>query len=319
MHTAEEYVIGIDLGGTNIKGALLDFQGKIIEKYEIATLANGGPEVVAGRIAQVAKILINNLKGKIVGMGIGVPGQPDQSNGSVIFAPNLRWQHVPLIPMLKLSLDFPMFLENDGNAAALGERWCGGGRGAANMVAVTIGTGIGCGIIINGRLYRGSTGSAGEISHTVVLPDGPVCNCGKRGCLETLTAAPAMVRQARLAIEQGRATALAAVENLAAKDIFIAAANNDPVAQEIIQEMTHFLGLGLANLINTLNPELIVIGGGVARAGELLFNPLREKALAYSLEAAAQAVKIVPAQLGNDAGSIGAGAVVLQELNITKK
>lgn len=316
MKTVERYVIGIDLGGTNIKGALLDFQGKIIEKYEIATLANGGPEIVAGRIVQVAKILMSDLDVEIAGMGVGVPGQPDQANGSVIFAPNLRWRNVPLIPMLKLSLDFPMFLENDGNAAALGEKWCGAGQAAVNMAAITIGTGIGCGIIINGRLYRGSTGSAGEISHTVVLPDGPQCNCGKRGCLETLTAAPALVRQARIAIDQGRATDLAAVENLGAKDIFTAAANNDAVALEIIQEMTHYLGLGLANLINTLNPDLIVIGGGVSRAGELLFKPLREKALAFSLEAAARAVKIVPAQLGNDAGSIGAGAVVLQELDL---
>jgi len=316
MAARERYVIGIDLGGTNIKGALLDFQGKIIEKYEIATLANGGPEVVAGRIVQVAKILMKDQKGEIAGMGVGVPGQPDQANGTVIFAPNLRWRNVPLIPILKVSLDFPMFLENDGNTAALGEKWCGAGRGAVNMAAITIGTGIGCGIIINGRLYRGSGGAAGEISHTVVLPDGPQCNCGKRGCLETLAAAPALVRQGRIAIDQGRTTSLTAVENLEAKDIFMAAKNGDTVALEIIKEMTYYLGMGLANLINILNPDLIAIGGGVSRAGELLFKPLREAALANSLEALARVAKIVPAQLGNDAGSIGAGAVALQELDL---
>lgn len=316
METAERHVIGIDLGGTNIKGALLDFQGKIIEKYEIATLANGGPEVVANRIVQVVKILMKDRKGNIAGMGIGVPGQPDLSSGSVVFAPNLRWRNVPLIPMLKLSLDFPMFLENDGNAAALGEKWCGAGRDAVNMVAITIGTGIGCGIIINGRLYRGSIGCAGEIAHTVVLPDGPRCNCGKRGCLETLTAAPALVRQAQEAIDGGRTTSLAAVENLAAKDIFTAAADGDAVAREIIEEMTHYLGLGLANLINLLNPDMIAIGGGVSRAGELIMKPLREKSRAFALEAAAKVVEIVSAELGNDAGSIGAGAVALQELNL---
>jgi glucokinase len=316
MDTAEKYVIGIDLGGTNIKGALLDFEGKIIEKYEIATLANAGPEAVAGRIIQVAKILTKGIGDKIVGMGVGVPGQPDQSTGSVIFAPNLRWRNVPIIPMLRPSLDFPMFLENDGNAAALGEKWCGAGRDAVNMAAITIGTGIGCGIIINRRLYRGSGGVAGEISHTVVLPDGPQCNCGKRGCLETLTAAPALIRQAQIAIDRGRTTSLAVVENLAAKDIFMAAENGDVVAGEIIQDMTHYLGLGLANLINILNPDLVAVGGGVSRAGELLFKPLREKTLAYSLEAAARTARIVPAQLGNDAGSIGAGAVALQELEL---
>ncbi|TLM99922.1 ROK family glucokinase [bacterium] len=316
MNMAEKYVIGIDLGGTNIKGALLGFQGNIIEKYEIATLANAGPEVVANRIVQVAKILIKDLGDRVAGLGIGVPGQPDQSTGSVIFAPNLRWRNVPLIPMLKPSLGFPMFLENDANAAALGEKWCGAGRDAVNMVAITIGTGIGGGVIINGRLYRGSSGSAGEIGHTVVLPDGPQCNCGNRGCLETLTAAPALLRQAQIAIDRGRTTSLATVENLAARDVFKAAENGDGVALEIIGEMTHYLSLGLANLINILNPDLIVVGGGVSRAGELLFRPLREKTLACALPSAAQAVKIVPAQLGNDAGSIGAGAVVLQELDL---
>ncbi len=316
MEAKAGYVLGIDLGGTNIKGALLDFQGSIIEKYEIATLANGGSEVVADRIVQVARILMKDRRQEVVGMGIGVPGQPDQSNGSVIFAPNLRWRNVPLIPMLKAALDFPMYLENDGNAAALGEKWCGAGRTALNMVAITIGTGIGGGIIINGRLYRGASGSAGEIGHTVILPDGPQCNCGNRGCLETFTAAPALARQARLAIDMGRATSLAGLANPAAKDVFAAAAKGDAVALEIIQQMTYYLGLGIANLINMLNPDMVVIGGGVSRAGDLLFKPLRETVLANTLHAAARAVKIEPAQLGNDAGSIGAGAVALQELSL---
>lgn len=315
MKASSEFVIGIDLGGTNIKGALLDFKGKVVEKYEIATLANGGPEVVAGRIVQLAEILMKDYKGKIAGMGIGVPGQPDLSNGTVVFAPNLRWRNVPLIPMLKPSLAFPMFLENDANAAALGEKWCGVGREAVNMVAITIGTGIGGGIIIDGRLYRGSNGGAGEIGHTVVKPDGPLCNCGKQGCLETLTAAPALVRQAREAIDRGRSTSLTAVENLAARDIFEAAGRGDELAGEIVGEMVYYLGLGIGNLLNIFNPDLVAVGGGVSKAGEVLFKPLRETALKVALEAS-RAVNIVPAELGNDAGSIGAGAVVLQELNL---
>jgi len=312
----DELVIGIDLGGTDIKGALLDTEGNIIGKQQIATLANAGPEAVAGRISRVIGELEDigaSLGKKVKGIGVGVPGLPDQAKGTVVFAPNLHWRHVPLVEYLHRQTALPVFLENDANVAALGEQWRGAGRDSVNMIMITIGTGIGGGLILNGRLYTGSNGSAGEIGHTVIDPDGPMCSCGRRGCLETFSSATAMVRMAREAIDRGRKSELARIENLEARDIVKAARAGDEVAVEIISRVTFYLGIGLGNLVNIFNPDTIVVGGGVSKAGDILFEPLRRTAVEWSLEAPAGAVKIVPAELGNDAGSIGAARLVMPD------
>ncbi len=311
-----ELVIGIDLGGTNIKGALLDPDGKIIEKREVATQAKAGPEAVAGRMSGVIgelETLAKAARRRVTGIGLGVPGQPKQADGSVIFAPNLHWHNVPLMQYLRRQTVLPIWLENDANLAALGEQWRGAGRGSVNMVMITVGTGIGGGLILDGRLYNGTSGSAGEIGHMVIDPEGPLCSCGRRGCLETLTSATAMVRMAREAIDQGRDTDLARIETLTARDIVLSAQAGDKVALEIINTAARYLGIGLGNVVNLINPDTIVVGGGVSRAGELLFAPLRRATLAWSLEAPAGIVKIVPAELGNDAGCIGAARLVWQK------
>lgn len=336
-------VIGIDLGGTNIKGALVDFEGRIMMKKKTATLANAGPEAVAGRMGKLIReleaVAVSSGQ-KVAGIGIGVPGQPDRGRGEVVFAPNLYWRHVPLVKYLRKELQSgaalhengglqrdafhesgeshgnaipPVILENDANVAALGEQWKGAGRGSVNMVMVTVGTGIGGGLVLNGRLYSGANGSAGEIGHTVIDPDGPQCSCGRKGCLETLTSATAMVRMAREAIDSGRATELSKPENLEAKDIFMAARAGDSAALEVVNRAVYYLGIGLGNVINILNPDTIVIGGGVSHAGEILFEPLCRHAREFSLEAPAAAVRIIPAELGNDAGVIGAAKLVMDE------
>lgn len=313
---SDRLIIGIDLGGTNIKGALLDTRGNIIVKDQAATLANAGPEAVAGRISKMISALeaaADSRGMKPVGIGVGVPGQPDPRRGTVVFAPNLRWRNVPLVDFLRRTTALPVFLENDANVAALGEQWRGAGQGSVNMVMITIGTGIGGGLILNGRLYSGTSGSAGEIGHTIIDPGGPVCSCGRRGCLETLTSATAMVRMAKEAIDRGETTELAKPENLEARDIFMSAQAGDKTAAQIVKTAAYYLGLGLGNVINMFNPDTIVIGGGVSKAGEILFAPLRENAGASALEASAKAVRIVPAELGNDAGCIGAAALVRQE------
>ncbi len=313
MH--DEFLIGIDLGGTNIKGALLDINGGIIEKKEIPTLANTGPEAVAGRIAGMItelEITARERSKGVTGVGIGVPGQPERSTGDVIFAPNLYWRNVPLVKYLRRKTALPVFLENDANVAALGEQWRGAGQGSANMVMVTIGTGIGGGIVLDGCLYTGANGAAGELGHTVIEPGGPQCSCGRRGCLETLTSATAMVRMAREAMDRGVITELFREENLEARDIIMAARAGDRLALEIVEKAAYYLGIGLGNIINILNPDTIVIGGGVSRAGELLFEPLCRAARENCLESAGSIVRIVPAQLGNDAGFVGAAQLVLQ-------
>lgn len=316
-----ELIIGVDLGGTNIKGALLDKQGSIIIKDQKSTQANAGPEAVARRMSEMISSLegIAASKGaQVLGIGIGVPGQPNSRLGTVVFAPNLRWRNVPLVKYLHGATGLPIFLENDANMAALGEQWLGAGRGALNMVMITIGTGIGGGLIINGRLYSGGSGTAGEIGHTVIDPNGPLCSCGRRGCLETMTSATAMIRMAREAIDSGEVSVLSKAENLEARDIIRAAQAGDKVADRIINNAAYYLGLGLGNVINLLNPDTIVVGGGVSRAGEILFAPLRANTALHSLESAGQAVKIVPAELGNDAGCIGAAALVRQETSLKK-
>jgi len=313
-----ELAIGIDLGGTQIKGALLDVKGNIIRKQQVATLANAGPETVAARISRIITEMENeaaSLNKKVKGIGVGVPGQPDQAEGTVVFAANLRWRHVPLVEYLRRATALPVFLENDANVAALGEQWHGAGRDSFNMIMITIGTGIGGALIFNGRLYTGSSGSAGEIGHTVIDPDGPLCSCGRRGCLETFCSGTAMVRMAGEAIDRGRKTGLAKVENLEARDIFTAAQAGDEVALEIIDRATWYLGIGLGNLINIFNPDTIIVGGGVSKAGDILFEPLRRKSMEWSLEAPAGAVRIIPAHLGNDAGCIGAARLVLLQEN----
>lgn len=312
----KELIIGIDLGGTNIKGALLDFEGSIIRKKEINTQAKAGPEAVAARMSQIIgelEALAAESGNKVKGIGVGVPGQPDQKAGIVVFAPNLHWRRVPLVEYLHRETDLPVFLENDANIAALGEQWHGAGRGSVNMIMITVGTGIGGALILNGRLYNGTNGSAGEVGHMVIDPAGPMCSCGRRGCLETLTSATAMIRMAQEAIDQGRQTDLARVENLEAKDIVMSAQAGDETAREIIDTAANYLGLGLGNLINLINPDTIVVGGGVSKAGGLLFDPLRRAVIAWSLEYPAKVVKIVPAELGNDAGCIGAARLVLQD------
>ncbi|MDA8226992.1 MAG: ROK family glucokinase [Desulfitobacterium hafniense] len=310
--TTTPHIIGIDLGGTNIKAALLDGQGNILAKKEIPTQADEGPEGVINRMAELARDL-QPSEGSVLGVGIGIPGVLDYSNGKVIFAPNIHWRDVAAKALMEEKLGLPVYLDNDANAAALGEKWCGAARGGQNVVVITIGTGIGGGVIINGRIYRGSAGSAGEIGHTVVLEDGPQCNCGKKGCLETLTAAPAIVRMAGEAVEAGSSPGLAGLGSLEAKDVFAAAAKGDRGALDVVERAAHYLGMSIANVVNLLNPELVVIGGGVARAGEILFRPLRKRVKECALEVPAETVQVIPAQLGNDAGSVGAGAIVLEE------
>lgn len=306
------YIIGIDLGGTYIKGALLNTAGHIIHKSQIPTEAHEGYQKVISRILQI----ISNLTAQgamkpeeLLGIGIGVPGQIAFSQGKVVFAPNLGWQDIYIRDIIAEATGVPVYLDNDGNVAALGEMWCGAGKGYSDIIAVTIGTGIGGGIIIDGRVVRGVSGSAGEIGHMIMLENGPLCNCGQRGCLEALCAAGAMVRQAKEAIEADKPTSLSA-DKLEVKDIFIAAEKGDHIANEIIDRSAYYLGIAIANTINLLNPEIVIIGGGVANAGDRLINPIRERAMASTLKEASAAVKILPAQLGNDAGSVGAGALV---------
>lgn len=312
----QKFAVGVDIGGTNIKSALLDINGKIYHKIEFPTEAHRGWEDVLNRIYHGIHQLINLEACKvsdILGIGLGIPGLPNFTTGEVLWGPNIGWEKVPAGSWLSGKLGLPVYIDNDGNVAAYGEFWAGAGKNAKILAAVTIGTGVGAGIIINGNVLRGVGGAAGEFGHMIILPDGPTCSCGRKGCLETLTSATAIVKAAERAIDEGHETSLAKLRQINAKAIFQGAAAGDKVSQEIIDELAYYLGIGLANITNLLNPDLILIGGGVSRGGSLLMNPLRKYTLENSLPTAGQQVKIELAQLGNDAGAVGAAGIVFAE------
>lgn len=313
----ENLRIGVDIGGTNIAAAIVNEKGEILAKVSNPTMAELGQEKSIEVIKETIKELVS--KGRYPqtsykGIGIGVPGVCDVKNGIVKFAPNLFWDNVNIVEILNKEFKLPIYIDNDANAAAVGEAWCGAGKNKNNIVCITIGTGVGCGLVLNGKIFHGTGNGAGEIGHITVLEDGPVCNCGNPGCLEALVAAPAIAKQGRKAAAQQEETLLKKIANInsiTAKDVFDAAKQGDKVSLDIVDDMARFLGIALANTINLLNPEQIVIGGGVAAAGDVLFNPLKKVVSQRAIKTLYSDVEIVPAVLGNDAGIIGAAALVV--------
>ncbi|MDR7419289.1 MAG: ROK family protein [Armatimonadota bacterium] len=309
-----EYYLGVDLGGTKILTALVNGRGQVLQRARIATPAGGPEDVVAAIVATVHDVThqAHLEAGAVRGIGVGAPGPMDPETGVVFEPPNLPgWRDVPLGAMLTVRLGMPAFVENDANAAALGERWAGAGAGIDDLIYMTVSTGIGGGLILNGDLYHGVSGTAGEVGHMVIDPRGPRCPCGRTGCLEAIASGTSIARDAREAVRAGRPTALAALApgDLDAAAVARAAHDGDPVAREIYARAASALGTGIANLVNLLNPAMVIIGGGVARAGDLIFAPVRRIVRQEVFERPGAAVQIVPALLGDDVGAVGAAAV----------
>jgi glucokinase len=245
---------------------------------------------------------------QIEGIGIGVPGYVDPVQGVVHESPNLGWKSVPLLDMLRRLTGRPVWIENDANAAVLGEYWLGAGAGVSDLVMITLGTGVGCGIIADGKVIRGADGFAGEFGHTKVeTKTGNLCVCGKRGCLETTSSGLAMVRKAREAIQRGEQTLLTEMSGKGetVKDIFDAAKRGDPIASSIVREAAFYLGVAMANLANLLNPRKMIIGGGISAAGTFYLSLIEQSFQQFALDVVRRNTAIVPAQLGNDAGVLG--------------
>ncbi|MDR7542857.1 MAG: ROK family protein [Armatimonadota bacterium] len=314
-----ERYLGVDLGGTKILAALVDERGRVLVR-ERAPTPEGGPEAVIGTIVDRVHALCRRAGqdiGVVRGLGVGAPGPMDPLSGVVFEPPNLPgWRDVPLGQLLSASLGIAVFVENDANAAALAEHWVGAGVGVDDLIYMTVSTGIGGGLILGGRLYHGAAGTAGEVGHMVIEPGGPRCNCGRFGCLEALASGPSIAREARAAVAAGRPTVLAAIPSQAlnAAAVARAALDGDPVAREIYARAAAALGTGITNLVNLLNPAMVILGGGVTRAGELIFAPVRRIVRQEAFERPASAVQIVPAALGDDVGAIGAAAVVRDRL-----
>lgn len=316
----KKWLIGVDLGGTTTKIAIVDATGHMQTKWEIPTdCSNSGKNIPASIAKSIHEYQeqLNISKDAVYGVGIGAPGPVDYETGTIRKAVNLGWNDpFPLKDLLEKELSLPVTVENDANCAALGEMWKGAGEGLKDLICVTLGTGVGGGIITNGEIVRGSNGSAGEIGHIVsVIEGGTLCNCGKHGCLETIASATGIVRVALKRLEQlSPAGELVDHYNrtghLSAKDVFDFAKKEDSFALEVVEEISKYLGVALANMANTLNPDAIVIGGGVSKAGDLLLQSVNHFFQQFAFPPVRQSTELRLASLGNDAGVIGAARLV---------
>lgn len=310
--------IGIDVGGTNVKIALVNDEGKILYSNSVPTRAEMGYEYTVNNIKQAIYDLLKETKLEpkdIQGIGFGFPGQVDYKAGIVRNAPNIPgWVEIPIAKIFEDEFHIPTRVDNDVRCAALGELNYGAGKGCENLICITIGTGIGSGLVVNGKLVRGASNAAGEIGHIKLqMNGGPICGCGDTGCLEAFASGPAIVALAEDYIKGGKSTKYRELANGAPITPYIvceAAKAGDPVAQRIFTIIGEYIGIGMASVVNLLNPEKIIIGGGVADAGEYLLNPLSETLKKRAMKIAGETVKIVHAELGNTAGVIGASLLI---------
>jgi glucokinase len=315
------YIVGIDLGGTNIAAAALPIDGSAVLAFgSRLTRADLGADAVTARIAEAIEDVIAEVmrdtgaaRSDFLGVGMGAPGPLDREHGIVIVAPNLGWHNYPLRDRITAAVDLPATLDNDANCATVGEWWCGAARGARNVVGLTIGTGIGGGLILNGDLYHGSSDVAGEIGHTTIDSTGRRCKCGNYGCLEAYASGPAIAERAREALAGDEESILPRMVGgdllkITARTVYDAALRGDETAREVVRDTARFLGTGLANLLNIVNPDVVVLAGGVTEAGDALFEPLRAEVKRRAFRPAVDACRIVPGVLGGSAGVVGAVA-----------
>ena len=314
-------VLAFDLGGTKFAFGVVAENGEVIGSDKIETLAKQGPEQAIQRVNLAAQSLLKKLNIKpeeLIGIGIASPGPLDISKGCVDGSPNLPgWTGYSIEAGLSTFFNLPARIDNDANAAALGEYKFGAGKNKKNMVYITVSTGIGGGVIVDGRLMRGANGNAAELGHLTLNINGPACPCGANGCFEMYASGTAIARRTREAIQTGTQSQIlnlaGSIEDITTHHILEALQKNDALAQKIWNETTEYLGRGLAVVINTFNPELIVVGGGVTAAGDLLFKPVREKALRYAFPRLAAVCSIVPAGLGSNVGVVGAAACAFED------
>ncbi len=321
-----QFIVGVDLGGTNIVVCAMSADGtRQHGLHSEPTRAHEGADAVIGRMAQMVNETINVTmretgvsRDAFRGVGVGAPGPLDREAGVVLVAPNLGWRNVPLRDRMTELTGLDAAIDNDANCATYGEWWIGAAKGGRNVIGVTIGTGIGGGMIVNGELYHGSSDSAGEIGHTTIDQTGRRCGCGNYGCLEAYASGTAIAERAREALAYDTASILpdlvdGDVSKITAAIVYEAASRGDAVATEVVRDTARFLGTGLANLLNIFNPDVVVIAGGVTQAGEALFGPLRAEIRRRAFKMAVDACRIVPGTLPGTAGVVGAVATFIAQ------
>lgn len=321
------YVLGVDVGGTKLATVLATRGGEILHKVRLATEAERGP---AFGVARLVSMLHQNLDETsvdpedVVGIGVACGSPMDAERGIILGPPNLQsWNPVPIVETLEAEFALYTQLENDANAGALAEWLFGAGRGRRSMVYMTMGTGIGGGLILDGRLYRGANGNAGEVGHMrVVHQGGPLCGCGKRGCLEAFCSGPAIARRAKEALRRSSQDSLAtacvalagSLESVTAEHLFAAARQGDALALQLVDETAHYMGVGLANIIQALNPEVIVLGTIATEQGDFFLDRVRRVVREETWPQMSHIVEILPSPLGDQVGDYGAISIILQNL-----
>ena len=316
------FALGIDIGGTNlVVGSVSEDGSQLVALRTEPTLAEAGADDIMVRLLRMARTTIDETRRVVpeaafLGVGIGSPGPLDRTTGVVLLTPNLGWVNFPLRQRIADGLGMDAALDNDANCAVLGEWWVGAAQDARLAVGLTLGTGIGGGIIIDGRLLHGVADAAGELGHTTIEANGRQCKCGNYGCLEAYASGPAIAQRAVEALDTGEPSALhsrvgGVLSAVTAQTVYEAAADGDPVAQEVVADTAKFLGAGVANLLNTFNPDVVVICGGVTRAGDSLFLPLRREVSRRAFRVTVNSCRIVPGALLGTAGVYGAARTFL--------
>lgn len=318
----QEYVVGVDFGGTKILAGVFNLQLRCLGKTKVSTKSQRGPEAVIECIARCIEDAVDecdlDLK-KVRGIGIGAPGAVDPETGKVIFAPNLVWEDVPLKKELEKHLGLPVFVENDGNICTLGVYETELQSKPRHMVGIFLGTGIGAGLILNGQLFSGFNRTAGEIGHMILEVGGPKCGCGNRGCFEALAGRQAIFQKVQSAVKAGQKTLLTEMlgddlADMRSGDLRKAIRRGDKLVERIIEEAAEYTGIAVANLINLLNPEVVVLGGGIIDALEdEMMAIIIETAQDYALPGTAKGIEIIPSKLGDDAGIVGAAVLARRQ------
>lgn len=316
------YVFGVDIGGTGIKAGIVDGNGSIAVKSSIPTDRSLDPEKIASDIAAQLLELSERARipvSEISGIGVGCPGAIDGERGTVDYSNNLRWEEVPLLKLIRKHIDLPSRISNDANVAALGETVFGAGREYSDTVFVTLGTGVGGGVVIENKLFEGNRSKGTELGHMVVMHDGELCTCGRRGCLEAYASATALIRDTKVAMRKDKSSRMwefvgGDLDAVDGRTAFECAKKGDYSAKKVVDNYIEYLGEGLCNFINIFRPKAIILGGGVCAQGDYLLRPLRRfiKDFAYGGEHS-PSVELLIATLGNDAGILGAAAMMMGE------
>lgn len=314
------YIVGVDVGRNTMKALVMDLNGGIINMQVSNTGNDISPQKIIERLIRLIESTIsssNISKDKILGMGIGMPGLLDVESGIVLFSPDFHWENISLVEPIKRHFDMTIHLENSNRAQAMGEKWFGFGVDSDCLICVNIGHGIGSAIVEQGEFYRGSSGSSGELGHITMEKNGPQCDCGNYGCLEILASGNAIAKNAKKRIQQGELSIIlemagGELDAIDAKIVFDAAKKGDPLATRLVQDAVEYIGIGLANYINLLDPDMIILAGGVVNAGDILLDGIKKVVKARQMKLAGRKVKIIVSKLGADATAVGAASLILR-------